>query len=59
MSATETTYATPLHEWLPSQPELHEPYIHVKTLGRGKALPLDCWTPPSAALWKRADPGGQ
>jgi len=44
MRTTEATYATHLHDWLPSQAELHEPYIRVKALGRGKHLPFDCWT---------------
>ncbi|MBW1687212.1 MAG: hypothetical protein JRS35_19360 [Deltaproteobacteria bacterium] len=43
MSTTEAACATHLYEWLPSQLELHEPYIHVEALGRGKALPFDCW----------------
>ena len=43
MSTTEATYATHLHEWLPSQPEL-QPYLHVKALERGKELPFDYWT---------------
>ena len=59
MSTTEATYATHLHERLPSQPELHKPYIHVKALWRGKELPFDCGPPASAASWKRADPGGR
>ncbi len=44
MNATETTYTTDLHEWLPSQPQLHGPCIHIKVLGRGKELRFDCWT---------------
>ena len=44
MSTSEATYATHLHEWFRSQPELHEPYTHVKALGRGKELPFHCWT---------------
>ena len=44
MTATEATYATHLHEWLLSQPELYETYIHVKALGRGKELPFGRWT---------------
>jgi hypothetical protein len=44
MNTTEATYTTHLHEWLPSQPELHAPCIHVKALGRGKELPFDRWT---------------
>jgi hypothetical protein len=44
MSTTEAAYASHLHQWLPSQPKLHEPCIRVKALGRGKELPFDCWT---------------
>ena len=36
MNSTEATYATQLSEWLPSQPELHEPCSNVKALGWGR-----------------------
>ena len=44
MSTAEAANATQLYEWLPSLPELHQPYFHVEALGRGNPLPVDCWT---------------
>jgi hypothetical protein len=38
MSTAKAKNATHLDEWLPSQPEGHEPYGHVEVLGRGKEL---------------------
>ena len=42
MSTTEAAYAPHLYQWLPSQPALHESYVHGEAFRRGKELPFDC-----------------
>jgi len=44
MNATKAKFATHLDEWLPSQPERHQPCHHVETLARERALPFSCST---------------
>jgi len=44
MRTAEASYANHLDEWLPSQPERHQPCHHVETLARGKALAFGCST---------------